>query len=126
MPNHTAGQNARQSHLSVILSHIVVASRDCPCNIRYIPQRSASGLGVMKMTIANRAATTAYLHALNDMANTKPGKLAAIADRMAGRAFNSYPDSVKPPKLDAMMDIETAMFTALCESNGVDWRLVAA
>jgi hypothetical protein len=58
MPNHTAGQNARQSHLSVILSHIVVASRDCPCNIRYIPQRSASGLGVTKMIV--RSSTGKY------------------------------------------------------------------
>ena len=78
------------------------------------------------MTLANRAATVAYLHALNDMPNTKPGNLAAIADRMAGRAFTAYPDSVKAPSSDAMMSIETAMFTALCDANGVDWRLVMA
>lgn len=81
------------------------------------------------MTIRNTAATTAYLHALNDMPGTKPGVLARMADRMAGHAFDrKHPDAtnIKPISSDAMMAIETAFFTALCDANDVDWRLVVA
>ena len=75
------------------------------------------------MTISNRRATDAYLHA----PNTKPGHLARVADRMAGEAFDNRRDeSVKPMAPDAMMDIETAIFVGLCNSNQVDWRLVLA
>jgi hypothetical protein len=79
------------------------------------------------MTITNRAATSAYLHALNDMQGTKPGELARIADQMAGKALDGFKwTGVKPMSQDNMMAIETAIFTSLCETNGVDWRLVNA
>ncbi len=79
------------------------------------------------MTISNRRATDAYLHALNNMENCKPNHLARVADRMAGEAFDGRKDiGVKPMAPDAMMDIETAIFVGLCNSNGVDWRLVLA
>lgn len=80
------------------------------------------------MTIQNRAATAAYLHALNDMQGTKPGYLARVADRMAGQTFSrAQPDrDIKMPSSDAMMNIETSIWTALCDANGVDWRLVVA
>lgn len=74
------------------------------------------------MTIANRKATSAYLHALNDMPNTKPGYLARLADRMAGEAFDQkMPEGTNPIAPDRMMDIETAIFVGLCEKNGVNW-----
>jgi len=79
------------------------------------------------MTITNREATAAYLHALNDMPNTKPGNLARIADEMAGQALDGFRhEGVKPMAQDDMMAIETAIFTSLCRANGVDWRLVTA
>lgn len=81
------------------------------------------------MTIANRAATAAYLHALNEMQGTKPGELAQIADRMAGHLFDrkpSFPDHIKPISQDVMMAIESAIFVGLCDTNEVDWRLVMA
>ena len=77
------------------------------------------------MTITNRRATDAYLHALNKMWGTRVGALARLADRMAGEAFDNRHDvGVKPLACDAMMDIETAIFVGLCKSNGVDWRLL--
>lgn len=75
------------------------------------------------MTLANRDATSAYLHALNDMPNTKPNCLARMADRMAGQAFDQkMPDNINPVWPDSMMSIETAIFTALCAANAVNWR----
>jgi hypothetical protein len=81
-----------------------------------------------KMTIANPDATAAYLHALNEMpSHTKPAEIAAAADRMSVAAFHeAKPGNLKGPKDDAMMNIETAIFTAMCDANGVDWRMVAA
>jgi|DEB0MinimDraft_6_1074348.scaffolds.fasta_scaffold148626_2 hypothetical protein len=77
------------------------------------------------MTISSREATSAYIHALNNMANTKPGVLARAADRMAGDAFdNAKYVGINPISTDGMMDIETAIFIGLCRSNGVDWRLL--
>lgn len=79
--------------------------------------------------MTNRNATTAYLHALNEMSGTKPGELARIADRMAGHAFDRHVagrDNVRPLSQDAMMAIETSIFVGLCDANGVDWRLVMA
>ena len=77
------------------------------------------------MTLSNRKATDAYLHALNNMSGTKPGYLARVADRMAGQAFdNTHDPTIHPIEPDAMMDVETAIFTGLCRANGVDWRLV--
>lgn len=76
------------------------------------------------MTITNRAATSAYLHALNDMQGTKPGFLAAAADRMAGGAFEEKTAGLKEIAPDSMMDIETSIFVALCNANGVNWRLI--
>ena len=77
------------------------------------------------MTITNRKATDAYLHALNDMTNTKPGYLARLADRMAGEAFDEkMPAHTKPIACDRMVDIETAIFVGLCEANEVNWRLL--
>jgi hypothetical protein len=80
------------------------------------------------MTITNRNATAAYLHALNDMQGTKPGMLARMADRMAGHVFDrkQLDTNIKPISQDAMMDIETALFVGLCDANQVDWRMVAA
>ena len=81
------------------------------------------------MTIRNREAASAYLHALNNMPNTKPGELARVADRMAGHAFDrkvSGSDHIKPMSQDAMMEIEAAIFVGLCDANRVNWRLVAA
>lgn len=75
----------------------------------------------------NRQATAAYLHALNNMPKTSPNVLARMADRMAGDAFDRRDYAgFKPPSQDAMMSVETALFVALCEANGVDWRLVTA
>lgn len=75
----------------------------------------------------NRQATAAYLHALNNMPKTRPNVLARMADRMAGDAFDRRDYAgFKPPSQDAMMSVETALFVALCEANGVDWRLVTA
>jgi hypothetical protein len=75
------------------------------------------------MTIASRRATDAYLHALNNMPNVRPGVLAAMADRMAGDAFDSRDYAgFNQPSSDAMMGVETALFIALCDANGVDWR----
>ena len=75
------------------------------------------------MTITNRRATDAYLHALNNMANTRPGYLARLADRMAGEAFDQrMPKDINAISPDAMMDIETSIFVGLCEKNAVDWR----
>ena len=77
------------------------------------------------MTIANHRATSAYLHALNNMANTRPGNLARMADRMAGDAFDRRDyQGFNQPSGDAMMGVETALFVALCEANDVDWRLL--
>lgn len=77
------------------------------------------------MTITNRRATDAYLHALNNMQGTRPGALAHLADRMAGEAFDrrNY-NGFKAPSQDSMMDIETSLFISLCRSNDVDWRLL--
>lgn len=67
----------------------------------------------------------AYIHALNNMAGTKPGELARVADRMAGAAFDSWGSKhIKQPSQDAMMRIEASMFMALCDANGVDWRAI--
>ena len=77
------------------------------------------------MTISNKAATSAYLHALNQMHGTRPGTIAAMADRMAGNAFDDADyHGFKKPSCDSMMDIETSIFIALCNANGVDWRLL--
>jgi hypothetical protein len=77
--------------------------------------------------MTNRQATAAYLYALNDLPETRPGSLARLADRMAGSAFDRRDYAgFKPPSQDAMMSVETALFVALCEANGVDWRLVTA
>jgi len=70
-------------------------------------------------------ATNAYLNALNNMANTRPGELARMADKMAGAAFDRRDyGGFKRPSCDAMMEVETAMFVALCNANNVDWRLL--
>jgi len=77
--------------------------------------------------MTNRQATAAYLYALNDLPETRPGNLARLADRMAGSAFDRRDYAgFKPPSQDAMMSVEAALFVALCEANGVDWRLVTA
>ena len=77
--------------------------------------------------MTNRQAIAAYLYALNDLPETRPGNLARLADRMAGSAFDRRDYAgFKPPSQDAMMSVETALFVALCEANGVDWRLVTA
>ena len=79
------------------------------------------------MTLQNRQATNAYIHALNNMAKTRPGLLASIADRMSGQAFDrdaARADKMKPISSDAMMCIETAIFCAMCDANDVDWRLL--
>ena len=71
-------------------------------------------------------ATRTYLHALNDMRPTdKPGLLARMADRMSGDAFDKRDwGGMNAPSCDDMMDIETAIFTALCRANGIDWRTI--
>ena len=77
------------------------------------------------MTFNNRNATDAYLHALNNMPLTRPGNLARMADRMAGDAFDRRDyQGFKQPSCDAMMGVEAALFVALCDANGVDWRLI--
>lgn len=78
------------------------------------------------MTLSNRAATEAYLHALNNMPNTRPGLIASLADAMCGDAFDKrdLPVGVKKLSTDAMMDIETRIFVSLCEENHIDWRLL--
>jgi hypothetical protein len=77
--------------------------------------------------MTNRQATAAYLYALNNMTNTRPGNLARFADSMAGDAFDRRDYAgFKPPSQDAMMSVETALFVALCEANDVDWRLLTA
>jgi hypothetical protein len=79
------------------------------------------------MTITNTKATDAYLQALNNMPNTKHGALARAADRMAGDAFDGHKlEGFKPLSPDAMMDIETAIFTGLCKANGMEWRYLLA
>lgn len=68
-------------------------------------------------------ATTAYLHALNNMPNTRPGNLARMADQMSGAAFDTMDyQGFNRPSCDAMMGVETSLFVALCEANKVDWR----
>jgi hypothetical protein len=75
------------------------------------------------MTITNKRATDAYLHALNNMPKTRHNLMARIADRMAGEAFDDrMPEGVKPLTPDAMMDIETSMFVGLCRSNDLSWE----
>jgi hypothetical protein len=77
--------------------------------------------------MTNRQATAAYLHALNNMPNTRPGALASMADRMSGDAFDSRDYAgFKQPSSDAMMGVETALFVALCDANAVDWRVITA
>lgn len=77
------------------------------------------------MTLSNPSATDAYLHALNNMPNSKPNMLARLADRMAGDAFdNRAVVGIKPLSPDAMMDIETAIFIGLCKSNDVELRYI--
>jgi len=79
------------------------------------------------MTLSNRRATDAYLHALNNMHGTRPGVLACMADRMAGAAFDGMDyGGFNAPSPDGMMDIETALFVSLCERNNVDWRNLQA
>jgi len=79
------------------------------------------------MTLQNPRATDAYLHALNNMPNTKPGSLARMADRMSGDAFDQRDYAgFKQPSPDAMMSVETALFVALCEANGVKWQYLTA
>lgn len=79
------------------------------------------------MTIATRSATSAYIHALNNMAGTRPGVLARMADRMAADAFDRRDYAgFNQPSPDAMMGVETALFVALCEANSVDWRNLTA
>jgi len=71
--------------------------------------------------------TSAYLHALNNMANTTPGVLASMADRMAGDAFDQRDYfGFKQPSCDDMMGVEAALFVALCDANGVNWRNLQA
>ena len=75
--------------------------------------------------MSNRNLTAAYLHALNNMSGTRPGALAAMADRMTGDAFDARDyHGFKQPSSDAMMAIEASMFAALCDANGVNWRLL--
>ena len=75
------------------------------------------------MTLQNRQATDAYLHALNNMPGTRPGALAAMADRMSGDAFDRRDYAgFKQPSPDAMMSVETSLFVALCEANSVKWQ----
>ena len=77
------------------------------------------------MTLSNRKATDAYLHALSNMHGTRPGALAAMADRMSGDAFDHRDYAgFNQPSPDAMMDVETSLFVALCKANNVDWRLI--
>jgi hypothetical protein len=77
--------------------------------------------------MTNRQATAAYLHALNDLPETRPNVLARMADRMAGSAFDRRDYAgFKQPSQDAMMGVETALFVALCEANDVDWRVITA
>jgi hypothetical protein len=77
--------------------------------------------------MTNRQATAAYLYALNDLPETRPGNLARLADRMAGSAFDRRDYAgFKPPSQDAMMSVESALFVALCEANNVDWRVITA
>lgn len=80
------------------------------------------------MTISNRAATEAYLYALNDMHPTeRPARLAALADKMAAGAFDRRDlDGFKAIASDDMMAVEVSIFVGLCKVNGVDWRLVTA
>ena len=71
--------------------------------------------------------TGAYLHALNNMRGTRPGALACMADRMAGDTFDDRDYAgFNEPYPDAMMGVETAIFVALCDANGVDWRNLRA
>jgi hypothetical protein len=75
------------------------------------------------MTITNRKATDAYLHALNNMPGTRPNVLARMADRMAAACFDCMDyGGFNAPLPDAMMDIETSLFVGLCEQNDVNWR----
>lgn len=75
------------------------------------------------MTIRDPLATNAYRNALNNMPKTRFGALAALADRMAGDAFDRRDyGNFQNMSEDAMISIETAFFTALCEANGVDWK----
>lgn len=75
--------------------------------------------------MTNRKAISTYLHALNNMAGTRPGALAAMADRMAGDAFDRRDyQGFYQPSSDAMMSVEASLFVALCDANGVDWRLI--
>jgi len=77
--------------------------------------------------MTDRQATAAYLYALNDMANTRPGNLARLADSMAGDAFDRRDyGGFNQPSGDAMMSVESALFVALCEANNVDWRVITA
>jgi hypothetical protein len=77
------------------------------------------------MTLKNSEATQAYLHALNNMFGTRPGVLAQMADRMSAAAFDGMDyGGFKAPSSDKMVGVETALFTALCDTNGVDWRLL--
>jgi len=77
--------------------------------------------------MTNRQATAAYLYALNDLPETRPGNLARLADRMAGSAFDRRDYAgFKPPSQDAMMSVESALFVALCEANNDDWRVITA
>jgi hypothetical protein len=105
---------------------------NCKFANRKIPLDESSRTGVSylhrargdtEMTLPNRKATSAYLIALNNMSNTRPGVLAKMADRMAGDAFDeSCYHGFEQPSPDAMMGVETAIFVALCDANGVDWR----
>jgi hypothetical protein len=85
--------------------------------------KGASQTGDRQMTDRNLIAS--YLYALNNMSNTRPGALAAMADRMTGDAFDARDyHGFKQPSCDAMMAIEASMFSALCDANGVNWRLL--
>ena len=54
---------------------------------------------------------------------SQTGTLARMADRMASDAFDGRDyQNFKQPSLDDMMDVETALFVALCRANQIDWR----
>lgn len=74
--------------------------------------------------MAKPTAVDTYLFALNWMPNTKACFIAAVADRMGLEAWDQMDIEGMGLSADAKVSIEAAMFVAMCDADGLDWKSI--